>query len=154
MSWDGYYMGMVELILSDHITWTSEFPAPRDQHIVRGVAKKLFMEIKDLLIMKKLSSAQRPNHIDGQELQKHFAPNFHGYPYYWLRRPFIYQALDLLVSHDLIERSHKGFVNGHGSDELFGLGSLGLEIIQQGQSSEAIQLLVHQKLFDPNDPRI
>ena len=119
-----------------------------DTSFTMDIAHVIFMELKQMLLMNKLSGAAWPDHIDGGQLQRHFAPTYRGAPYYWLRGPYVADAIDILKAFDLISHGNKGFINGSGSDELFSLGKFGMDIVQEERTTEAISQRVRKTLID------
>jgi hypothetical protein len=59
-------------------------------------ALSIFMAIKDQCVYKKLSGQSDPTMANGQEIREAVTGETHSYASYWLRKPEIESAFDLL----------------------------------------------------------
>jgi hypothetical protein len=117
------------------------------------MALSIFMAIKDQCVYKKLSGQSNPIMANGQEIREAVTGETHSYASYWLRKPEIESAFDLLKKVGLIkETTRNRGPYGYGDDREFWLTVLSATIIKEAKQNADIRQAILNVLAESNNP--
>lgn len=108
---------------------------------------RMFMVIKDVAVLKKLSGDPAWAFANGDELMNNLEPGWTGYSYFRLES--YRKALERLKEAELIVfRKRVEGPYGYGDDEQFWLSPRGIRLVEDHKGNEALKEAVIQKLAE------